>query len=75
MQASAKAYRLIKGSEPVLFQMGASTNGVTTAGMFHLPTIVFGPGDLAQAHSANEFCSVESMMDACRIYAALCGEM
>ena len=75
VQATVQAFRMIKGGDPVLFQMGASTNGVTTAGMFHLPTIVFGPGDLAQAHSTNEFCSVESMVDACRIYAALCGEM
>ena len=51
--AASQAYRLVKGGEPVLFRMGASTNGVTTAGMFHLPTIVFGPGDLAQAHSTN----------------------
>lgn len=71
--AASQAYRLVKDGEPVLFRMGASTNGVTTAGMFHLPTIVFGPGDLAQAHSTNEYCSVESMLDACRIYAALCG--
>ncbi|MFR2849477.1 MAG: M20/M25/M40 family metallo-hydrolase, partial [Hungatella hathewayi] len=73
--AASQAYRLVKDGEPVLFRMGASTNGVTTAGMFHLPTIVFGPGDLAQAHSTNEYCSVESMLDACRIYAALCGRI
>ena len=52
--------------------MGASTNGVTTAGIFHLPTIVLGPGDLAQAHGVNEYCEVDSMLNACKIYAALC---
>ncbi len=72
VQAAEAAYGAMKAEEPELFQMGASTNGVTTAGMFHLPTIVLGPGDLAQAHSANEYCSIGSMLDACRIYAAIC---
>lgn len=70
--AARKAFELIKEDAPKLFQMGASTNGVTTAGMFHLPTIVFGPGDLAQAHAVNEYCDINSMLDACKIYAALC---
>lgn len=69
--AAQAAYELIKERKPELFQMGASTNGVTTAGIFHLPTIVFGPGDLSQAHTVNEYCEISSMLDACRIYAAL----
>lgn len=69
---TVSAYETVTGEKPELFQMGASTNGVTTAGIFHLPTIVFGPGDLAQAHSVNEYCSVDSMLTASRIYAALC---
>ena len=69
---AATAYELVTGEKPQLFQMGASTNGVTTAGIFQLPTIVFGPGDLDQAHSVNEYCSVDSMLSASRIYAALC---
>jgi len=74
VKAAQSAYRLIKGEEPELFQMGASTNGVTTAGMYQLPTIVLGPGDLALAHGVNEYCEIDSMLDACRIYAALCLE-
>ena len=66
------ACELIRDEKPELFQMGASTNGVTTAGIFHLPTIVLGPGDLAQAHGVNEYCEVDSMLNACKIYAALC---
>lgn len=72
VRAAEAAYEAIRNDKPVLFQMGASTNGVTTAGMFHLPTIVFGPGDISVAHSVNEYCGVQSMLDASRIYAALC---
>lgn len=74
VRAAQKAYEDMQDEKPVLFQMGASTNGVTTAGMFHLPTIVLGPGDIALAHSVNEYCELESMIDASRIYAALCLE-
>ncbi|MCD7908750.1 MAG: YgeY family selenium metabolism-linked hydrolase [Clostridium sp.] len=72
--AAKKAYETMQGKKPVLFQMEASTNGVTTAGMFHLPKIVLGPGDIAVAHSVNEYCELQSMSDARRIYAALCLE-
>lgn len=61
-----------RGQEVKLFKMGCCTNGVTTAGMYHLPSIVFGPGDLAQAHSRDEFCSVEELVTAVGIHASLC---
>ena len=72
VQAAADAYQTMKQEDPTLFRMVASTNGVSTAGLFNLPTIVCGPGDLELAHSANEYCSIESLLDGCRIYAALC---
>ena len=72
VRAAETACETIQDRKPVLFQMEASTNGVTTAGMFHLPTIVLGPGDITLAHSVNEFCTIQSMFDASRIYAALC---
>ena len=55
-----------------LYKMGCCTNGVTTAGMYQLPSIVFGPGNLAQAHSRDEFCSVEELVTAAGIHANLC---
>lgn len=69
---ATEAYEQMMGERPELFQMQASTNGVTTAGIFKIPTLVLGPGNLEQAHSVNEYCSVDSMLDAVRIYAALC---
>ena len=71
-QAADDVYQLMKQEDPTLFRMVASSNGVSTAGLFNLPTIVCGPGDLELAHSANEYCSIQSFLDGCRIYAALC---
>ena len=72
---ASEAYREVLGKDAELFKMGCSTNGVTTAGVFNLPTIVCGPGDLAQAHSRDEFCSVDDLVNAVGIYARLCGLM
>ena len=66
------AYATIEGEEATLFQMGASTNGVTTAGLLKIPTIVFGPGDIRLAHGRDEYCEIGSMLKACGMYAALC---
>ncbi len=60
--------------EPEVFKLGCSTNGVTSAGVFHLPSIVLGPGDLAYAHARNEFCPADELVRACAIYARLCGK-
>lgn len=57
-----------------VFKLGCSTNGVTSAGVFHLPSIVLGPGDLTYAHARNEFCPVDELTRACAIYARLCGK-
>lgn len=74
VQGVAKAYRQILDSEPVYFQMQASTNGVVTAGMYHFPTVVFGPGDISCAHGRNERCEISSMLKAVSVYAYLCSQ-
>lgn len=71
VKAAAEAYKSIRKSEPVLFHMGACTNGVATAGMLGLPTIVFGPGDISMAHATDECCDIQSMLDACCMYAQM----
>ena len=74
VQAAAKAFADRQGADPVLFKMGCSTNAVTTAGMYHLPSIVLGPGDLAQAHSKDEFCRLDDLVTAVGIHAGICRE-
>ena len=74
VQTAAKAFADRQGADPVLFKMGCSTNAVTTAGMYHLPSIVLGPGDLAQAHSKDEFCRLDDLVTAVGIHAGICRE-
>lgn len=71
-QQAARACEEVLGKPAALFKLGCSTNGVTTAGVFNLPTIVLGPGDLAVAHARDEYCPVQDLVDACGIYARLC---
>ena len=71
VKSAAEAYKSIRKSEPVLFYMGACTNGVATAGMLGLPTIVFGPGDISMAHATDECCDIQSMLGACCMYAQM----
>lgn len=69
------AFEEARGEKPELCKMSCSTNGVVTAGVFHLPTIVLGPGDLAYAHARDERCSIQNMVSAAGIYALMCGKM
>lgn len=72
IKLSATSYKKLKGCEPTYFRMIACTNGVTSAGVFDIPSVVFGPGDLALAHARDEYCDLESFLDACKIYADMC---
>lgn len=52
-----------------LNQVGAVAYG-TEAGLFHeggMPTVVFGPGDIAQAHQADEFIDI-AQVEACEAF-------
>jgi acetylornithine deacetylase len=42
--------------------------GSTDAPNFGCPTVICGPGDLAQCHSLNEYVSIAQIEDAVRIY-------
>jgi len=42
--------------------------GSTDAPNFGCPTVICGPGDLAQCHSLNEYVALEQIEDAARIY-------
>ena len=35
------------------------------------PTIILGPGDAAKAHQTDEYCSVERIRDATKLYSKL----
>ena len=51
-----------------------STDGVFTAGVAGIPTIGFGPGDERFVHIPDERVSVNSLIDAARVYASFVSE-
>lgn len=71
-RAAFAARRFVTGDvhdEPVAFP--AWTDGALLAAFGGMPTIVLGPGDLADAHSPRESIGVAELEEGARIYAAL----
>lgn len=67
----AAAYQsALHGKAPVFGYWDFSTNAVAPISL-GIPTIGFGPGDPAQAHTADEHCSISDILDARRFYTAL----
>jgi putative selenium metabolism hydrolase len=57
------------GVEPPVGKWAFSTDGVTLAGLLGIPTIGYGPGDEALAHTVNEFVEVDDVVRAAAFYA------
>jgi putative selenium metabolism hydrolase len=58
-----------------LFPVPYCTNASYSAGVLGIPAVVFGPGDIVQAHSINEFLEVSQLDLAVRGYKALAGRL
>lgn len=54
--------------EASLEKLAISTNAVVTAGIFKIPSVVVGPGDINDAHATDEKCSIQALQNACSIY-------
>lgn len=70
-QGAVKALEELNNEAPEIFKWDFSTNGVASMGILKIPTIGFGPGDGALAHSKDENCPVEDIIEACRFYTYL----
>ena len=57
------------GRRPAVGKWGFSTNGTATCGLFGVPTVGFGPGDEAFAHSPDDQCPIDHLVAAARFYA------
>jgi putative selenium metabolism hydrolase len=64
------AYHALFGRQPEVGKWTFSTNGVGSMGTCGVPTIGFGPGDEADAHSVNERVAIEHLVKAAQFYAA-----
>ncbi len=70
VQSCADALRGV-GIQPALVAIPYCTNASYTAGVRGVPAVVFGPGDIRQAHAVDEHLAVEELLRAARGYAAL----
>ena len=70
-RACAAAHRAALGSEPERYEFwDFSTNAVTPVAL-GIPTIGFGPGEYKLAHTRDESCRVDRIVEACSFYAHL----
>ena len=69
-QAAIGTYRALWDRAPVVDKWTFSTNGVGSMGLMGVPTIGFGPGDEALAHSVNERVPIRHLVEAAQFYAA-----
>jgi putative selenium metabolism hydrolase len=72
-EAAVRTYRTLWERAPVVDKWTFSTNGVATMGLMGVPTIGFGPGDEAFAHSVNERVPIAHLVAAAQFYAAFPG--
>jgi acetylornithine deacetylase/succinyl-diaminopimelate desuccinylase family protein len=64
VQSLAEAYSaILKGDGTI-----SAFFGGTDAPNLGFPTVIFGPGAIAQAHSTNEFVEIADMVDATKVY-------
>ncbi len=63
------------GTKPSVGVWAFSTDGVFTMGEAGIPTVGFGPGDEALAHTADEHIAVRDLLRAVEAYAAIAQEV
>jgi acetylornithine deacetylase len=64
-----KAIKAVKGTQPQIIGLPFYTEAAIFAKALNVPACIIGPGDIAQAHSADEFVRVSEVVEAARIYA------
>jgi acetylornithine deacetylase len=64
-----KAIKAVKGIQPQIIGLPFYTEAAIFAKALNVPACIIGPGDIAQAHSADEFVRVSEVFEAARIYA------
>ncbi len=71
VRKTVNTYREIFGEKPIVDKWTFSTNGISTAGVFSIPTIGFGPANEVFAHSPNDQCPEDHLVKAAAMYALL----
>ncbi len=69
IRAAVATGEWLTGGAPTVDKWTFSTNGVGSMGTCGVPTIGYGPGDEADAHSVNERVAIEHLVKAAQFYA------
>jgi putative selenium metabolism hydrolase len=73
VKAAVAAHRALFGRRPVVDRWTFSTNGVSIAGMFGIPSVGFGPAAEEVAHTVNDSVPIEHLTRCAALYAAFPG--
>jgi putative selenium metabolism hydrolase len=71
--AAVEAHRNLFGKKPTVSRWTFSTNGVSIAGMFGIPSVGFGPAPEDVAHTVNDSVPIEHLTRCAAMYAAFPG--
>lgn len=69
LQTVTKAYREVKGEDPVIEAAPWGTDGGLLTQVGAIPTVVFGPGTTAVAHYPNEYIEIDRVLEAAEMIA------
>jgi putative selenium metabolism hydrolase len=70
LKTATALFEDIYQKKAVTGKWGFSTNGVSTAGIFNIPTFGFGPANEIYAHTVDDQCPVEHLTEAMKFYTA-----
>jgi putative selenium metabolism hydrolase len=70
VRAAVQTYRTLFNKKPRVHRWTFSTNAVSIAGMFGIPTVGFGPAPEDTAHTVNDSVPIEHMVKCAAFYAA-----
>jgi len=71
VQGAQKAYKKLFGDDIVPGPCTYSTNAVSFAGRYNIPSIILGPGDVGVCHKPNEFTRIDDLEKCTAFYAIL----
>ena len=71
----SNAIKLVLKTSPNISGMQATTDMSILVNKGNIPTVIYGPGYIKQAHIDNEFIELSQLVDASKVYATIFSEL